>query len=525
MEIKVQITDYLVVGSGIAGLSLAFKLSMLGEVMLLTKKEHSDCNTNYAQGGIASVFSNTDSFDSHYADTLKAGGGINRPEVVDLAVKLGPKLILELTNSGIQFSKKTDGQFDLGKEGGHSFNRIVHARDLTGQEIESGLINVILNKDRLKTQEGCCVIDLLIRDRRCVGVVYYNEMNCNLFACFAKAVILATGGIGQVYKYTTNPEIATGDGIAIASRAGASIASMEFVQFHPTALYPSIIEGKRAFLVSEAVRGEGGILKTADGEILKINHPLGSLAPRDIVARSIYFYLKENQKKYVLLDATSIDGEYLEKRFPQIYNKCLSYEIDIRKDPIPVVPAAHYICGGIDIDMNGRSSIPSLYAIGEVAHSGLHGANRLASNSLLEALVFAEQAYRHIESSRLKTPEVTGLKALFVNEDKNQLFDIQELKEELRETMWKKVGIVRNNKGLDEAETFIRKWTPVVGEAYDKTRFDLGLVELRNLFEVAKFIVMCSRMRQESRGLHFLEDHPERDDNYHGYMIIEDTTI
>ena len=395
-------SDFLVIGSGIAGLTFALKVAQHGTVNIITKKEKAESNTNYAQGGIASVMDQKDSFEQHFRDTMKCGAGICHEKPVRLIVETGPERIKELMNWGVKFSRKKNGNLDLGREGGHSWNRIIHAKDLTGREVEQALLNEAKKNKNITFFEEHSAIELItehhldkshhdvIKKPHCWGAYVLDSTQNKVRRFLAKSVLLATGSIGQVYLHTTNPGIATGDGIAMAYRAGAWIGNMEFMQFHPTTLYHP---QANSFLISEAVRGFGGIIRNQSGEPFMENyHTMKDLAPRDVVARAIDSELKKRGEDCVYLDIKHLPENKIKNRFPNIYQTCLKYGIDITKDPIPVVPAAHYICGGVSTDINSRSSIVGLYAAGEVGFTGVHGANRLASNSLLEALVFAHQA-------------------------------------------------------------------------------------------------------------------------------------
>ncbi len=512
---KIINTDFIVVGSGIAGLWFAHKVSPLGEVSLLTKKEDTESNTNYAQGGIAASFGADDSPETHYKDTLKNGKGLARPHIVKMVCEQGPKLVKELYETGIQFStyynSRGEQHFDLGKEGGHSRARIVHAKDYTGREIENGLIKAL--KDKCQFYEHYLVFALLINEQKhCIGVQAVDVKTSEVYCFVAPVTVLATGGIGQVYLHTTNPPIATGDGIAIAYHANARIANMEFIQFHPTALYGHKINN-RYFLISEAVRGEGGILRTQDGKtFMEKYHELGCLAPRDVVARAIDNEMKKNKQDYVFLDVTHLNPQKVKERFPNIYNTCLQLGIDITRQLIPVVPAAHYVCGGIDINEWGESSIPNLYAIGECAHSGLHGANRLASNSLLEALVFAERAAEKVYENAqhpmtiIKPPPVNDI---HISLDDNPL--VSNLTNQLRKVVWDGAGIVRSNARLSAA---LKEVSALSSQVETITPLTPSLIELKNMLTVATLIIQSALLRNESRGLHYKEDYPNVDDEH-----------
>ncbi|MEO0091680.1 MAG: L-aspartate oxidase [candidate division WOR-3 bacterium] len=521
--------DFLVVGSGIAGLWFAYKVSDYGQVIVLTKKEDTESNTNYAQGGIAAAFGEDDSPETHFRDTLKSGQGLAKPEIVRMVCNEGPKLVQELYEVGIQFTTYYNSygrkHFDLGKEGGHSRARIVHAQDYTGREIENGLLKAL--KQRCQFLEHHLVYDLVLnQNRECIGATAIDTKTGQVRTFLAKVVVLATGGIGQVYLHTTNPPIATGDGIAIAYNAGAKIANMEFIQFHPTALYGHKINN-RYFLISEAVRGEGGLLRNQDGKtFMEKYHELGCLAPRDVVARAIDNEMKKNNQDYVLLDITHLDPERIKKRFPNIYNTCLSLGLDITKQPIPVVPACHYVCGGIMINEWGETNIPNLFAIGECAYSGLHGANRLASNSLLEALVFAERSalrvIEKIKTNQISKPEnipslisqISLLNNLTLNESPTTL----NLTQQLRKLVWDGAGIVRSNQRLQNA---LEQIEIVKEQANQIQPISPGLIELKNMITVAELIIKSALLRKESRGLHYNEDYPERDDEH----FLKDTVI
>jgi L-aspartate oxidase len=514
-------TDFLVVGSGIAGLWFAYKASESGKVCILTKKENTESNTNYAQGGIAASFGEDDSPIIHIQDTIRGGRGLAKEDIVQMVCEQGPKLVQELYDTGIRFTTYRNASgithFDLGKEGGHSRARIIHAQDFTGREIEHGLVNAV--KSSCTIFEHYLVSKLILsKEEECLGVQAIDTKTGKETNFFAKIILLATGGIGQVYLHTTNPKIATGDGIAIAYYAGAKIANMEFIQFHPTALFGHRIND-RYFLISEAVRGEGGILKTQDGNtFMEKYHELGSLAPRDIVARAIDKEMKKANQEYVLLDATHLDPDKIKARFPNIYNTCLNLGIDITKEPIPVVPAAHYVCGGILINSWGETDISNLFAIGECACSGLHGANRLASNSLLEALVFAERAALRASNTIDKKSSLNKIRvpSLEISLIENKL--TEELTQRLKRVVWDGAGIVRSNQHLQTALDQIKS---IAKEAEDISPLTPATIELKNMITVALLIVRSAMLRKESRGLHYNEDYPETDDK----NFLKDTIL
>ncbi|MEN6623187.1 MAG: L-aspartate oxidase [Smithella sp.] len=526
MEIK---TDFLILGSGIAGLSLAIKASALGSVAIVTKKEKTESNTNYAQGGIAAVTDKTDSFEEHVNDTLTSGAGLCKEEVVEFIVREAPDRIAELIEWGVQFTKReiSPYPYDLGREGGHSHRRILHAKDLTGQEIERALHEKVEGLPNVQIYENYIGIDLIIektdtgKPLSCLGA-YVLDINKNEIHTYrAKYTILATGGAGKVYLITTNPDIATGDGIAMEYRAGAQISNMEFIQFHPTCLYHP--EAK-AFLISEAVRGEGGILKLKNGTpFMDKYHPLKSLAPRDIVAKAIDSEIKKSGDEYVLLDITHRDHDFLVKRFPNIYNKCLEYGIDISKDPIPVVPAAHYICGGVTVNAYGETSIPQLFACGEVSCTGLHGANRLASNSLLEAVVYSHRVCTRIAESFADAKESEKLIAPWDSSRTSESDDsvvVTNNWDEIRRCMWNYVGIVRSDKRLERALRRIDLIQGEIDDYYWNYKLTKDLIELRNITVVARLIVLSAISRKESRGLHYNVDYPETKDELRKDTII-----
>lgn len=528
-------TDFLVLGSGIAGLSFAIKAADLGTVAIVTKKEKSDSNTNLAQGGIAAVYDEADRFEYHINDTIAAGAGLCKEEVVKFVVVGGPERIKELLEWGVEFTRAGNdgaGKYDLGREGGHSMRRVLHARDLTGREIERALHEKASLKRNIRIYENHIGIDLIlesaIMDRKkgsrqkCLGAYILDTIRNQIHTFKAKFVILATGGSGKVYLITTNPDIATGDGIAMAYRAGALIANMEFIQFHPTCLYHP--EAK-AYLISEALRGEGGLLRLKDGStFMEKYHPMKSLAPRDIVAKAIDTELKKSGDEYVLLDMTHKDRDFIISRFPNIYKRCLDFGIDITRDPIPVVPAAHYQCGGVSVDHYGETNIERLFACGEVACTGLHGANRLASNSLLEAIVFAHRSFVRIAETFSATKDaaisVPAWDPRGATESDESVV-VAHNWDEVRRSMGNYVGIVRSNKRLERAQRRIDLISGEIDEYYRNFIVTRDLIELRNIATVAKLIIRCARIRKESRGLHYNIDYPEKNDD----LWLKDTVI
>jgi L-aspartate oxidase len=527
-------TDFLVLGSGIAGLSFAIKVASLGTVAMVTKQDKSDSNTNMAQGGIAVVQDQADRFEYHISDTLICGGGLCNEEVVRFVVTEGPERIRELVQWGVEFTRSTADpeQFDLGREGGHSMRRVLHAKDLTGREIERALNEKASQDKNIRIFENHIAIDLIMkssvlgqkieRDDRCLGAYVYDISNNTVHTFRAKFIMLATGGAGKVYLITTNPDIATADGIAMAYRAGAKIANMEFIQFHPTCLYHP---DAKSFLISEAVRGEGAILKLKSGiTFMEKYHPMKSLAPRDIVAKAIDTELKKSGDDYVLLDITHREKDFLVSRFPNIYEKCLEFGIDMTLSPIPVVPAEHYLCGGVMVNPSGETSIERLFACGEVSCTGLHGANRLASNSLLEAVVFAQRSYLRIadllfdvEDDSLSIPPWDPRGAT----ESDESVVVSHNWDEIRRCMWNYVGIVRSDKRLERAQRRIDLIIREIEEYYRNFIITRDLLELRNIAVAAKLIVSCARMRKESRGLHYNLDYPDKDDR----LWLKDTII
>ena len=524
--------DYLIIGSGIAGLTFALKVAGSGAVAIVTKKGGSESSTNYAQGGIASVFDPQDSLEKHVQDTLAAGCGISRREAVETIVKEGPERVRELFSLGVDFTRTREANgaetFDLGREGGHTEQRIVHARDYTGMAVEKTLLNKCLEHPNIRFFQDHYALDLLIDedDGSCIGAsVLANESRKVLYFS-ARITLLCTGGIGRIYLHTTNPAIATGDGAAMAYRAGVTLGNLEFMQFHPTSLFR---RAERSFLISEAVRGFGGImLNEAGGRFMENYHPGMELAPRDIVARAIDAEMKMTGDPCVFLDVTHLDSDKLIDRFPQIYANCLKHNIDITRDKIPVVPAAHYICGGVVTDLFGRTSMKGLYATGEVAMTGVHGANRLASNSLLEAVVFSHRAAKTAEKAvtEIKRTDYLPEKSYGnVGRDEEEIL-ITHDRIEIQRLMWDYVGIVRSNMRLQRAAERVKIIAEDVEEFYQNAPLTESSVELRNIATVAGLVIRCAQNRKESRGLHYNVDYPERDDvNWQKETIMEENVL
>lgn len=512
--------EFVVIGSGIAGLTFALKAASQGRVVVITKRGRAESNTAGAQGGIACVSSEEDSFELHVRDTLIAGDGLCNESVVRRVIAEAPARVAELIHWGVEFDRRKEGEPDLGREGGHSKRRILHVQDFTGLAIEKALLRRAAEHPNIELLENHMAVDLITTDQWvdaprgvCLGVSVLNEKTGVVEILRSEITFLATGGCGKVYLYTTNPDIATGDGVAIAWRAGAVISNMEFIQFHPTCLYHP---AAKSFLISEAVRGEGAILTDAQGRrFMQKYHPLQELAPRDVVARAIDTEMKQQGSKCVYLDITDQPADFIRQRFPKIYETCLKYGFDLTREPIPVVPAAHYQCGGVKTNLYGETSLRGLYAAGEVACTGLHGANRLASNSLLEAVVVAHLCLEKIRAgswARQKFDLSKWESGSGGGEVKEKVI-IYHNWDEIRRIMWDYVGIVRNGRRLRQAESRLKRLRVEIEGFYRSFKLSTDLLELRNLVLVASLIVKCARQRKESRGLHYTLDFPEKNDS------------
>ncbi|MHA1278501.1 MAG: L-aspartate oxidase [Candidatus Helarchaeota archaeon] len=504
-------TDILVIGSGIAGLFFALKVSDFAKVMIITKKQRAESNTNYAQGGIAAVLDTVkDSFEAHIQDTLAAGNGLCKREVVEQIVKAGPHRIKELIELyKVQFSKTKNGNYDLGMEGGHSHRRILHTKDLTGHEIETSLLKAVA-KAKIPIYENYIAINLVASDGKIVGAYILDNNSKQVIQIYAKIIVLATGGAGKVYLYTSNPDIATGDGIAMAYRAGATIMNMEFFQFHPTCLYHPYA---KSFLISEALRGEGAILIDRNGtRFMEKYHEDKELAPRDIVARAIDNELKRSGDECVYLDITHQGAKFIRQRFPGIYEHCLKFGIDITTMKIPVVPAAHYCCGGVKAELDGTTNIKNLLTIGETSCTGLHGANRLASNSLLEAVVCAHEAAKKSKQLLQNGVKIEDFRPWEIGDavESDEAVVITQSWDEIRRFMWNYVGIVRTTKRLQRAKKRIDILKDEINEYYWHALITADLIELRNLATVSELIINSALQRKESRGVHYSLDFPTK---------------
>lgn len=528
-------SDFLIIGSGVAGLMFALKVAEVGTVALVTKKSATESNTNYAQGGIASVFDQLDSYEAHIKDTLNSGDGLCDRDVVEMVVTDGPERIRELIERGVQFNTRTSStrmasdaeNLDLGREGGHSQNRIVHAQDMTGKEVERALIAQIKKNEQITVYENHIAIDLITCSTRikrglvttthedhCCGAYVFDCSGNRVKTFCSKITLLATGGAGKVYLYTSNPDIATGDGIAMGYRAGTRVANLEFVQFHPTCLYHP---DAKNFLISEAVRGEGGRLIDSRGNSFMAKYdPLEDLACRDVVARAIDTELKQSGNDSVYLDISHKGETFVKNRFPNLYQQALQFGFDMTQDPLPVVPAAHYMCGGVVSDRKGQTDIKYLYVVGETACTGLHGSNRLASNSLLEALVYSHKAaaaaMEDLGKYQFTFPDISPWDEMSTTDSDEQIM-VSHNWDEIRRLMWNYVGIVRSDKRLERAKRRIEIIVKEIHAYYWDFKITSDLLELRNLATVADLIIQCATQRKESRGLHYNIEYPERNDN------------
>ena len=531
--------DFIVIGSGVAGLTFALKVCKFGSVGIITKDALEESATKYAQGGIASVMAEDDSFELHVQDTMETGRGLCHEDFVRIACREGPSRIRELIDLGAQFDLRGT-EFDLGKEGGHSKRRILHAHDLTGWEIEKTLIEAVHAEKNIEIFEHHMAIDLITKarlddqiqpgssDDEALGLYVLDHKTSQVETVVADVILLASGGAGKVYLYTSNPDTATGDGIAVAYRAGAKIANMEFFQFHPTCLFHP---KAKSFLISETVRGEGGILRLENGDTFMDNyHDLGCLAPRDVVARAIDYEMKKSGDDCVYLDVTHLEGYRIRERFPNIYKTCLEFGFDMSKERIPVVPAAHYMCGGLIVDANGQTNIKRLFSSGEVCFSGLHGANRLASNSLLEGLVLSHRAvdkavslFKESKNSQNQLEQIPAWDpGSAVDSDESVV--VSHNWDEIRRLMWNYVGIVRSDKRLKRAERRIQLLLEEIQEYYWNFKITKDTLELRNIAITAQLIIQGALTRKESRGLHFNLDHLDTDDeNWKRDNVFQDT--
>jgi len=506
-------TDFLIVGGGISGLSLAIKLSELAkdcQILIITKEKLEDCNTFFAQGGIACVWDKNDNFEKHIQDTLIAGDGLCNEEVVREILSQAPERVKDLIDWGVEFTRNGDGEYDLGREGGHSERRILHINDFSGRDIESKLIKKVKSISNIEIRENWCAVNLYENNFKCLGAYVLDQEAEEIHNIAAKATIIASGGAGKIYLYTTNPDVSSGDGIAMAYRAGATISNMEFYQFHPTCLYHPYA---KSFLITEAMRGEGAILKDIKGnEFMKKYHPLKELAPRDIVSRAIDTELKKSGEDYVLLDiASKKNPEFIKSHFPGIYEKCLTFNIDITQEPIPVVPAAHYCCGGVMAGIDGTTDVKNLFVIGESSCTGLHGANRLASNSLLEGLTCAHECANNL-SRLVPNLKIRPFKAWQPGNaiPSTEAVVITQNWDEIRLVNQNFVGIVRSNSRLKRALKRMNMFREDIDYYYWNYRISKDLVELRNILLISKIMVRCALSRRESRGLHFNIDYLEK---------------
>lgn len=511
---EIEQTDYLVIGSGVAGLRAAIELAQFGEVTVITKDIPTESSTEYAQGGIAVALSDEDEVGIHYEDTLMAGDGLCNEEAVKILVEEGPLRIMELIEWGAEFDRE-GSRLAFTLEAAHSRKRVLHARgDSTGKELERVLLNKIMTFKNIKKHSYAFTLDLIIEDTHCRGAYILRLKEKKLLAILSKAVVLATGGAGQIYERTTNPIVATGDGMAIALRAGAVLRDMEFIQFHPTALY---LPGAPNFLLTEAMRGEGALLRNISGELFMKNyHPMGELAPRDIVSRAIISEMVKTSSEYVYLDLRHLDEGFIKRRFPRIYTTCLGYGIDITKELIPVSPAAHYIMGGVKTDLNGKTNINGLFAAGEVSCTGVHGANRLASNSLLEGLVFGARTGLAAGLYGEKTNMTTQFRKEEFRFKKIESDRLQALQQALKRLMWQKVGIIRCGESLDLAIEKISSWKEITEYDY----FSRQEAELKNMLMVGETITLSALNRKGSVGAHYRTDFKERGKDWQRHIEI-----
>ena len=517
---KFKNTDVLIIGSGIAGLSTALRLPDDKKIVLITKGQIDDCSTSWAQGGIASVISKSDSFKKHLDDTIENGHGIIDENVAYNIIKEGPSCIKWLSDIGVPFTKNENNDISLTLEAAHNERRIVYIDDQTGSVIHKKLFEKVLSKKNINVLCNFQVIDIissneLTNKNKCIGAYVFDKKNNKIHSFGAKNVVLATGGASKIYQFTSNPYTSTGDGIAVSWRAGCRISNMEFIQFHPTCLYhPNI----KSFLISESLRGEGGKLFTPNKKrFMKKYDVRGELAPRDVVARAIDNEMKQNDFTNVYLDISHRPAEFIKKRFPEIYKRCKSINIDITKEWIPVIPASHYTCGGVETDISGKTNMKNLYVIGESSHTGFHGANRLASNSLLECLVMAKKCAHSISTTKIKTDHNNLILPKWddslVTESKER-FAISHNWDELRKIMWNYVGIVRSDKRLNIAKDKIELIEKEMNDYYYKYNISSDMLELRNIIHVAKLIIKSALSRKESRGLHYSIDYPIADQKY-----------
>lgn len=515
--------DFLVIGSGIGGLSFALKAAEVGSVIVVAKDETKESNTNHAQGGICCVTYPPDSFEKHIEDTLICGAGLCDVGAVELVVRSAPDAIKDLVKYGVDFDKMADGRFDLAREGGHSESRILHHKDFTGAEIQRALDERVRNHKNIEVLENHFAIDLLTQHHlgqrvtketpniECYGAYVLDIETRRVSTYLSKVTVLATGGAGNIYKTTTNPLVATGDGIAMAQRALAECGFMEFIQFHPTALYNPAV--RPAFLITEAMRGYGAVLRLQNGEeFMHKYHPMGSLAPRDIVARSINIEMNRNGYEFVYLDATHKDAEQTKAKFPQIYNTCLNMGIDITEEMIPITPAAHYCCGGVKVDYNGCTSIDRLYTVGESSFTGLHGANRLASNSLIEGAVYAKLASEHaiprIEALSYEE-NIPDWHYKATSDDEGSVI-VHDIKAEIQQIMSRYVGVARSNQSLEMAMRRLEMVEREVEVLYQRSLLSRTLCEVRNMVTVGKLVIEQAYSRKESIGLHYSMDYPPK---------------